>query len=395
VQGAYVQFLARCARRVLWLLNDSPIVTGLSTLRNEITLETFLSGRPEPTASLNAENIHIFVVAALAVALALPARGWRRLLTRMLATSALVFVYTLSLFVVQVMTTAQSYTASYLGLNLYTPSVVAFLGVANRGLITVGMLLLPSFLLLLSYASSLQQETAGDGGKSKAVFSNRKIRKARAAWVLPGSLLAAGLALLAFVATPPDAPAAEPVRQGLERIARLNPGSAKPQFALALLLEDRGSLSEALANYQKAVALEPGLASAWFNQGNIRFKQGDYLEAERCYQKVVELNPRHGAAYNNLGDALYKQRLYVRAEESYRKALSVDETRGSTHKNLGETLLRLQRLCEALPHLQRSTELVRGLSMDARLQARIAALREECGESPAVAVDLVTYPAKK
>jgi len=77
LQGGYLHCLSLSARRVLSFVEDPPIITGLTPSGNTITLEGYVSGRREPMASWNADNIHIFVVASLAVILSISAGGWR------------------------------------------------------------------------------------------------------------------------------------------------------------------------------------------------------------------------------------------------------------------------------------------------------------------------------
>jgi len=393
-QGGYLRCLSLSARRVLSLVEDPPIITGLTPSGNTITLESYLSGRREPMASWNAENIHIFVVASLAVILSISAGGWRRITRRLLGSVLVIFLFTLALTVVQLRTVAEASSTGSLGLNLYSASERAFLDWANRGLITVGMLLLPTFLFLSSYMSTWSRaQSAAAASGSPGTLRSGRARNPRVRWKAISVLASAGVALMAFLLTPPRDPSFEQVREGLGRIVALNPASSQARFTLGLALEDRGSLSEALMFYQMALNLNPEMVAAWFNQGNIHFRQGSYAEAARCYREVIHWNSGHTSARNNLGDALVQQGLYDQAAEAYEEALRIDEGHAITHKNLGETLLHLKRRCEALAHLQRSTELDQGLAGDPRLQARIAALKEECGESRGI--EATAYPAKR
>jgi len=381
---------------VLAFLEDPRIITGLSSSGNVITLQSFLSGRPAATASLNAVNVHIFIVTTLAVVLAIPSGSRRRLALRLAASVILLYLYTLSLITVQMMTVAQGYAVQNLGLSLHSISEERFFDWANRGLIMVGMVLLPSFIFLIFYVSSLRQTPGFEAsGRPTASPTASKTARPRGSWALAAVLCAACLMLAAVLLMPAGSPSFEEIRAGLERVVALNPGSDKAQFALGLALEDQGSPSEALVRYEKAVLLNPSLTAGWFNQGNIQFKRGEYREAQRCYETVLRLDARHGSAYNNLGDALFKQGLYDQAERNYRMALEIEPNRASSHKNLGEALLHLQRRCDALTHLQRSIELERALSEDARLQARVAALREECGQSQESRVMSGAYPASR
>jgi len=382
IQGGYVRLLSDSAYRVLSLTENPPIITGLSPSGNTIRLESYVSGRLAPIASWNAENIHIFVVASLALVLSFPAGGWRRMAVRVFGSVLMVFLYTLTLTVVQLRTVAGGYAAGHQGLNLYTPSQVALLDWANRGLIMVGMLLLPTFLFLTSYMSSwARQQWNAPARETPAALRAGRAQQLRRELRALALLATASAAILAFILVPQRDITFEEVRGGLERIVALNPGSPDAYLALGLFLEDGKRPSEALVFYEGALRLNPQMLAPRFNQGNIHSVRGDFVEAVRCYQEVLRLNPRHVSAHHNLGFALFKQGLYDQAAEAYVRALEIDERRASTHKNLGETLLLLERRCEALVHLQRSAELDYAFSANQRLQVRIDKLRGECGES--------------
>jgi tetratricopeptide (TPR) repeat protein len=183
------------------------------------------------------------------------------------------------------------------------------------------------------------------------------------------------------------------VRAGMERVVAMNPASAAAHFALALHLEDRGKISEAMLSYRKALAANPEYVHAWYNLGNTLLRRGDYAEAAETYEEALRRDPRHAPAQTGVGNARFQQGFYGDAVEAYRAALRLDESRPTTHKNLAEALLRLERRCEALPHLRRSAELDGVLGADARLQSRIAALEREC--SPRAGHDVAVMPAKR
>ena len=388
--------MSRSASRVLASLDSPRLITHLSASGNAITLESPLPGRIQPVATWHAENLHIFVVASLAVLLSVRFGSWKQLLRRLLWATPLIFLFTLALTSVQLRTDLERYAAGSLSMTVTTPAGKSFLNWANYGLIMVGMLFLPAFLFLVSYVASWSSPAPAPSGKQAAMAPPARARE-RSRRSLLRSLVPASLAFLVVLLLWILPPAADPddaeVRAGLERVVAMNPASAPAHFALALHLEDRGKLSEALPSYRKALALNPDLVSAWYNLGNTLLKREDYAEAAESYEQELRRNPRHAAAQTGVGNARFQQGFFQDAVEAYRAALRIEENRPSTHKNLAEALLRLDRRCEALPHLKRSVELDGVLGADARLRSRIAALQREC--EPPAGRDGAAVPAKR
>ena len=106
----------------------------MSARKSSILLESYLSGRVEPVASWGAENIHIFVVASLALVLAAPAPGWPRRIYRAIVGAAVVSAYSLALTLVQIETVAERAATGTFELTLTTHAEKVFLNWANRGL---------------------------------------------------------------------------------------------------------------------------------------------------------------------------------------------------------------------------------------------------------------------
>jgi tetratricopeptide (TPR) repeat protein len=368
--------MSRSAGRLLAVLDSPRLITHLSAAGNAITFESPLAGRVQSAATWHADNLHIFVVASLAVLLSVRFGGWKRLFRRLAWALPLVFLFTLALTAVQLRTDLERYATSQFGLTVTTPAGKSFLNWANYGLIMVGMLFLPAFLFLVSYVATWSARPPAWSGEPPAPAEGAKHR-------LRGPMLyAAGavwlfLLVMLFLPAPPD-PDDEEVRAGLERVVAMNPASAQAHFALALHLEDRGKLSESMLFYRKALEFNPEMVNGWYNLGNTLLKRGDYAEAAETYEKELRRDPRHVAAQTGVGNACFQQGFYQDAVEAYRAALRIEENRPITHKNLAEALLRLERRCEALPHLKRSAELDGVLGADTRLRSRIAALEREC-----------------
>jgi tetratricopeptide (TPR) repeat protein len=370
--------MSRSAGRVLAVLDSPRLITHLSAAGNAITLESPLAGRTQPAATWHADNLHIFVVASLAVLLSVRSGSWKRLLRRLAWAVPLIFLFTLALTAVQLRTDLERYATSQFGVTVTTPAGKSFLNWGNYGLIMVGMLFLPAFLFLVSYVAAWSTRPPAWSGEPPAPAAEGAKHRLRGPMIYAVPAVWLFLLVMVFLPASPD-PGDEEVRAGLERVVAMNPGSAQAHFALALHLEDRGKISESMLFYRKALELNPEMVNGWYDLGNTLLKRGDYAEAVETYEKELRRDPRHVAAQTGVGNARFQQGFYQDAVEAYRAALRIEENRPATHKNLAEALLRLERRCEALPHLRRSAELDGVLGADAHLRSRIVALERECG----------------
>lgn len=60
-------------------------------------------------------------------------------------------------------------------------------------------------------------------------------------------------------------------------------------------------VSDAIADFDAAIAVNPRLVYAWFNKGNIYYALGDYTSALQCYAEALSIDPGFGQAYFNRG----------------------------------------------------------------------------------------------
>ena len=124
----------------------------------------------------------------------------------------------------------------------------------------------------------------------------------------------------------------------------------KHQFAwkvLGVLLEARGSKTEAVEANQTAVTLSPQDAEAHNNLGNTLKELGRLKEAESSYNKAIALMPDYAEAYCNLGITLHGLGHLDKSEASYNQAIALKPELAEAHINLGITLQELGRLKEA------------------------------------------------
>jgi tetratricopeptide (TPR) repeat protein len=102
----------------------------------------------------------------------------------------------------------------------------------------------------------------------------------------------------------------------------MKPGcSAILDFNLASIQAQQERMSEALANYQKAVDKFPSFRRAWRAMGLLLSREGKHDAAISAFTRMIELGGGDGYSYGLLGIAYAAKQDYQAAEASFRSAL--------------------------------------------------------------------------
>jgi tetratricopeptide (TPR) repeat protein len=381
LQGPFIRLLAMAAERALPLVEHPPILTALATRGNSITCHSYITGAPQPLTQVNFESLHLTVVASLALALAVSARRWSARAKVCGLSLVVIFFVMLAVCIVQLQWAAEGYASTHLGITLYTAREKEWLDLAMRKSSFAAVYLVPALLILTSYLavwSGAGSADAPDLDKQRGPASGSRPslhRRFRSASIALAACVGAGLLL---VATQGDREGGVSL-EGLRKIVALNPASPRAHFSLALNLEQEGSLDEAMASYRSALHLRPDFMEARLGEGNVFFRKGAYDQAAICYEDVLQRQPDNSDARYNLGTTFLNRGIFDLAAQSYEAVLGLRPDHAAAHKGLGEALLRLDRRCDALPHLERSAALDRRLAADAALLANISILRSNCG----------------
>jgi superkiller protein 3 len=142
-----------------------------------------------------------------------------------------------------------------------------------------------------------------------------------------------------------------------ESLARLRPGAAGYQIALAenyLRLERD---AEALGAARKAIELEPNNPLAYFYSGKIYFELGQHDEAAGAFQKTVELAPQKTDALYYLGISENRRGKTVEAIAAMRKAVALAPQDFEYLRELGTMLNSDARYEEAIVPLKKAVAL--------------------------------------
>ena len=126
-----------------------------------------------------------------------------------------------------------------------------------------------------------------------------------------------------------------------------------------MLARQPGRLTEAIAQYQRALRLEPNSAEAHNNLANALAQQsGRRSEAIAEYREALRLRPGYAQAHYNLANALSDQPGGLgEAIAEYEEALRLKSDFTAAHNNLALALAQSGRTAEAILHLQRALQI--------------------------------------
>jgi len=127
-----------------------------------------------------------------------------------------------------------------------------------------------------------------------------------------------------------------------ERARQLNPREQVSRF-LAVLYDQQGNDTRALAEYRKALELTPHDADLLNDFGYYFYRRRDWRQSEEQFRKAIAQSPQHERAWVNLGLALGEQERFQESFDAFSKVLSP----AAAHSNVGVILAAHQRKSEA------------------------------------------------
>jgi tetratricopeptide (TPR) repeat protein len=134
---------------------------------------------------------------------------------------------------------------------------------------------------------------------------------------------------------------------------QIKPDYAKAHNNLGCALLKKGSVDEAIAHFQKALQITPDDAEAHNNLGNALIQKGSVDEAIIQYQTALQINPDYAEACYDLGNALLKKGGVDEAIVHYQRALQINPDYAEAHYNFGCALLQKGNVDEAIAHFQK------------------------------------------
>lgn len=124
-----------------------------------------------------------------------------------------------------------------------------------------------------------------------------------------------------------------------------------------LLLEEKGDMIQAEANYREAIAIYPSLKNPYNNLGIILTKKEKYTEAESIFIKALEIDPEYKNVYHNLGKLYLDTEKYTEAIDIYQKLTKIEPSNYMPEWSLGFAYYMAGDKQNALKHYQRAYDL--------------------------------------
>ena len=142
-----------------------------------------------------------------------------------------------------------------------------------------------------------------------------------------------------------------------EEALKYNPRNSPAYFGLAEVYSDMDKESEAIANYEKALASDKDLTEIYVPLGILYFQRGDIAKAEDLLTKALALQPNDVQTQYFLGLVRYSQNKNQEALTAFNKAKALDPTNAEAFYQAGEALERLDKHKEALAEYKQATTL--------------------------------------
>jgi protein O-GlcNAc transferase len=139
-----------------------------------------------------------------------------------------------------------------------------------------------------------------------------------------------------------------------EAALALEPEHPGALYNRAIVLQGLRRFEEALAGYDRALAVKPDFAAAWINRGIALRDLKRSSEALASYQAALALAPDNAALRYNCGNVLRDLQRFEEALASYDAALALKPDYAQAHNNRGLTLWNLRRFLEALASYDRA-----------------------------------------
>ena len=139
--------------------------------------------------------------------------------------------------------------------------------------------------------------------------------------------------------------------------AEKSPAKARPHNNFGAILLQRGRLTAAIDEFQKALRIKPDYADAHYNLGNALVKQGNLAKGISHFSKALDLQPNDVKSLNNMAATLVLLERYPEAIKTFKKALQINPTDPDLHRNLALVMRKQGDLQGARQHFSKALEI--------------------------------------
>jgi protein O-mannosyl-transferase len=133
--------------------------------------------------------------------------------------------------------------------------------------------------------------------------------------------------------------------------------SSLGHFKLGVTLEQRGSFTKAIENFEAALRINPDDADAHSALGFAFAIQGRLREAFEQFDYALRLRPRLATAHTGLGLLLARQGNLSEAADHFHRALDSDSRDAQAHINLGLILKKWGQWADAATHFGQAAQI--------------------------------------
>ncbi len=148
----------------------------------------------------------------------------------------------------------------------------------------------------------------------------------------------------------------EQALEALNKAAQLEPSNPNVLSELGAVREAMGKFDLAESSFQAATKLRTDDWTSLNALGSFYYRRGRYPDAIPLFVKVTEMAPDDSLGYTNLGATHAMAGQYDAAAENFKKSLALRQT-ASAYTNLGTIYYFLDRCAEAVPLMERASEL--------------------------------------
>jgi protein O-mannosyl-transferase len=151
------------------------------------------------------------------------------------------------------------------------------------------------------------------------------------------------------------------------RATRVTDQNYLAYYNLGCYAKDEGDYGQAILYFKKALSAEAddapwaNHARAYNNLGYSYLHQGDISNAVADFERAVELQPQYPEAYFNLGRAFQANNQPDVAADCFQRALAMDPNVAEIHYKLANALLQLGRPAQAIAQFSQALQLNPGM----------------------------------
>jgi Flp pilus assembly protein TadD len=142
--------------------------------------------------------------------------------------------------------------------------------------------------------------------------------------------------------------------QNYDQALAIDPTNKYVLFNKGNALNILGNYTQAIQYFDKVLAIDPNYKDALNGKGIVLAKQGNYNQAISYFDKVLAIDPNDKGALNNKGLALSDQGNYSQAIQYYDKALAIDPNNFAILVNKGNALDGLGNYTQAIQYYDKA-----------------------------------------